>query len=59
MNNDNNRQDTSITRVEVIGLNGREFTKRLNGTFYTISIQDEGRTIKLFETNNQKEQNEK
>lgn len=39
----------NITRVEVIGLEGREFSKWLKDSNYEISIQDDGRTIKLFE----------
>lgn len=39
----------NITRVEVIGRNGREFSKTLNDSFYKISIQDDGKTLKLFE----------
>ena len=39
----------SITRVEVIGNNGREFSKWLKNSYYEIVIQDNGRTIKLFE----------
>lgn len=41
-----------ITRVEVIGKGGREFTKWLNDSHYEISIQDDGQTIKLFEKEN-------
>jgi len=37
------------TRVEVIGLKGREFSKWLINNNYRISVQDEGKTIKLFE----------
>ena len=40
---------TNITRVEVIGNKGREFSKLLIGAKYKVHIQDEGRTIKLFE----------
>ena len=38
-----------ISRVEVIGKNGREFVKMLENGHYEISIQDDGKTIKLFE----------
>ena len=41
--------DSIITRVEVIGKKGREFSKLLTDSVYEISIQDAGRTIKLFE----------
>ena len=43
------KQPNHITRIEVIGLQGREFTKMLATGSYEISIQDDGRTIKLFE----------
>ena len=39
----------NITRVEVVGRNGREFSKLLKSSFYEVSIQDDGKTIKLFE----------
>jgi len=42
--------DGTVSRVEIIGINGREFSKTLKDSTYTISIQDKGRTIKLFET---------
>ena len=38
-----------ISRVEVVGKNGREFVKMLENGHYEISIQDDGKTIKLFE----------
>ena len=41
--------EVRITRVEVIGKAQREFTKMLKEGYYEISIQDSGRTIKLFE----------
>lgn len=40
---------TKITRVEIIGKNGREFSKMLDNSFYEISMQDDGRTLKIFE----------
>ena len=43
------RDKIRITRVEVIGKAQREFTKMLREGYYEISIQDNGRTIKLFE----------
>lgn len=39
----------NVTRVEVIGKNGREFSKWLKNSHYEINIQDDGRTIKLLE----------
>lgn len=42
----------NITRVEIIGKNGREFVKMLKDSFYAVSIQDDGRTIKLIEVRN-------
>ena len=39
----------NITRVEIIGKNGREFVNILKNGYYEISIQDDGKTIKLFE----------
>ena len=44
-------QKLKPTRVEVIqqGI-GRDFTKWLKDSYYEISIQDDGKTIKLFET---------
>lgn len=38
-----------INRVEIIGKDGREFVKLLENGYYEISIQDDGKTIKLFE----------
>lgn len=38
-----------ITRIEVVGKDGREFVKRLKVGYYEISIQDCGKTIKIFE----------
>jgi hypothetical protein len=38
-----------ISRIEVIGKEGREFIKILEKGYYEISIQDDGKTIKLFE----------
>ena len=38
-----------ITRIEVIGKNGREFVKLLKDGFYEMELQDDGKTIKLFE----------
>ena len=43
---------SEITRVEVIGRDGREFSKLLSDATYEISIQDNGKTIKLFEKPN-------
>jgi len=40
-----------LNRLEVIGKGGREFSKFLKDSYYEISIQDNGRTIKLFEKN--------
>jgi len=42
----------NITRVEIIGKKGREFSKWLNNSHYEIMVQDDGRTIKLFEKTN-------
>ena len=39
-----------VTRVEVIGHDGREFSKMLKDSHYEVAIQDDGRTMKLFET---------
>lgn len=41
----------NITRVEIIGKNGREFSKWLENSYYEISMQDDNKTIKLFELN--------
>ena len=38
-----------VNRIEVIGKDGREFSKILKDSTYKVSIQDDGRTIKLFE----------
>lgn len=38
-----------LTRVEVILKSGRAYSKWLTNTHFTISIQDDGKTIKLFE----------
>jgi hypothetical protein len=38
-----------INRVEVIGKDGRDFVKLLENGHYEISMQDDGKTIKLFE----------
>lgn len=38
-----------ITRVEVIGKNGREFVSLLEDGHYEFSLQDNGKTIKIFE----------
>jgi hypothetical protein len=38
-----------ITRVEVITNKGREFGKRLFHGHFTVSMQDDNRTMKLFE----------
>lgn len=38
-----------ISRVEVIGKDGREFVKMLKDGHYEIDIQDDGKTIKVFE----------
>lgn len=38
-----------ITRLEVVGKNGREFVKILKDGFYDICLQDDGQTIKIFE----------
>lgn len=41
---------TKITRVEVISEYGRVFSDRCKeGKFYKLSLQDDGRTLKLFE----------
>ena len=42
-------QPADITRLEVIGKSGRELSHWLDGSRYALSIQDEGRTLKLFE----------
>jgi len=42
-------KEVAITRVEVIGLEGREFVSHLKGGTYTTSLQDDGRTLKIFE----------
>lgn len=40
---------TKYTRVEVINFNGRVFCDMCeNGSYYEASIQDDGRTLKLF-----------
>ena len=39
----------AINRVEVINSNGRVFSSFLQDSTYEISIQDDGRTLKLFE----------
>ena len=39
----------TINRVEVIGKDGRDFVKLLENGHYEISMQDDGKTIKLFE----------
>ena len=42
---------TKITRIEVIGPDGRVFSSQLNpSSYYKLSLQDEGRTLKLFKT---------
>lgn len=38
-----------ISRVEIISKEGREFVKILKDGYYDISIQDNGKTIKIFE----------
>jgi len=42
----------AINRVEVIHSNGRVFGSFLQDSTYEISIQDDGRTLKLFEKGN-------
>ena len=42
-------QSSNLKRVEVILKSGRAYSKWLTNTHFTISIQDDGRTIKLFE----------
>lgn len=42
-----------ISRIEVIGKEGREFIKILEKGYYKISIQDDGKTIKIFEKVNE------
>jgi hypothetical protein len=42
--------ENTISRVEVIGKDGREFVKILKNSVYRISKQDDGKTLKLFET---------
>jgi len=42
-------QTSNVTRVEVVGKNGREFTKLIKTGKYIIMLQDENRTLKLFE----------
>lgn len=49
MQKDKNETLGKITRVEVIGKEGREFVKLLEDGHYKISMQDDGKTIKLFE----------
>lgn len=40
-----------ITRIEVIGLDGKVFSSRLDPSFYyKLSLQDDGRTLKIFKT---------
>lgn len=42
---------TKITRIEVIGLDGRMFSHKLDqSSYYKLSLQDDGRTLKLFKT---------
>ena len=43
------KQFSNITRVEVVGKNGREFTKLIKTGKYIIMLQDDNRTLKLFE----------
>ena len=43
------KQFSNITRVEVIGKDGREFTKLIKTGKYRVSLQDDNRTLKLFE----------
>jgi hypothetical protein len=40
----------NITRIEVIGQKGRKFVSRLTDGKYELSYQDDGKTLKLFET---------
>lgn len=41
--------DTDVSRVEVIGPDGREYVRYFEeGEFMNFSIQDEGRTLKIF-----------
>jgi hypothetical protein len=55
---------SSITRVEVITTKGREYVKRCDSkAHFKLSLQDDGRTLKLFEelavpTENKGTQNE-
>jgi len=51
--NDNSKVD--ITRIEIIGTEGREFSSRLVSGKYEMNIQDEGRTLKLFEVSTKKQ----
>jgi len=51
--NDNSKVD--ITRIEIIGTEGREFSSRLVSGKYEMNIQDEGRTLKLFEISTKKQ----
>ena len=47
-------QPTSVTRVEVIGKDGREYVRYLDKDEHCVyQLQDDGRTLKLFiEENN-------
>lgn len=41
-------EESKITRVEVIDENGRSYTKYCKEGEMTLSVQDDGRTLKVF-----------
>lgn len=54
-------EDNTITRIEYISLQqGREFTRRIDSRKkITFSLQDEGRTLKIFEEVNNEQSNKR
>lgn len=44
------RADNKIKRVEVIDENGRSYVNWSENNFVSMSVQDEGRTLKVFIT---------
>jgi hypothetical protein len=43
------QQDEKLTRIEIIGDNGREVVKYApEGCYYRRSVQDNGQTVKFF-----------
>ena len=43
------KQFSNITRVEIIGKDGRDVIRMLKDSKYRVSLQDDNRTLKLFE----------